>query len=305
MADQLSLFPSAAPDQDTEDLAVAERNALDELLLTTKRWQTSTSFEALLAFIGRFPHYSPFNALLLYLQNPHCTKVATARVWRQTYGRRPRYNAKPLIILAPMSPVRFVYDIQDTEGDAVAQTASDQESPGQTGLPEGLYSCCLHNCDIHGIAVRKARAVDWPADDVLPVGYETRKRLKQLNLSSAVRYLIRLDPGLGAGAEYGGLAEALAHIFCGHIGIDDRAWWPDRRFESASLAELEAKAVAYLVTSRLGLYGGIPEIHASLAASEASIAEISLQTIIQATDYIEKMGQSRWQQPKRPSRYRS
>ena len=305
MADQLSLFPSAAPDQETEDLAVAERNALDELLLTTKRWQTSASFEALLAFIGRFPHYSPFNALLLYLQNPHCTQVATARVWRQTYRRRPRYNAKPLIILAPMSPVRFVYDIQDTEGDAVAQPVREEDGFGHSGLPEGLYSCCLHNCDIHGIAVRKARAVEWPADDVLPVGYETRKRLKQLNLSSAVRYLIRLEPGLGAGVEYGGLVEALAHIFCGHIGIDDRAWWPDRRFESAPLAELEAKAVAYLVTSRLGLSAGMPAIHASLAANETSIAQISLQTIMQATDYIEKMGKSRWQQPKRPSRYRN
>ena len=122
MTQQLSLFPDSLLDTPNrlQDKTFAELDAalspVDEVFATNTRFRNSLNFIELLDFIARFPNYSAFNGLLLYIQDSSATYVATARAWAKKFGRQPGQNARPLVILAPMAPIRFVFDIRSTEG---------------------------------------------------------------------------------------------------------------------------------------------------------------------------------------------
>ena len=120
MPNQLSLFPSNDPGPDQHDLFNGDLNALDEMFFASRRYRNSMEYMDLIHFMSRFPRYSAFNGMLMYVQNPHITYVATAGNWWRNFRRKPTYQARPLLILAPMSPIRFVYDISDTEGEPVS-----------------------------------------------------------------------------------------------------------------------------------------------------------------------------------------
>jgi len=89
MTKQLSLFPASPEDPagsllDDKIAALATAlNPVDEIFASTIRYQNIRILTEMLAFIARFPNYSPFNGLLLYIQNPEATYVATARNWLQ------------------------------------------------------------------------------------------------------------------------------------------------------------------------------------------------------------------------------
>lgn len=66
---------------------------------------------------------------------------------------------------------------------------------------------------------------------------------------------IALHEELDLPSRYGVLLHELAHIYLGHLGGDPDGWWPCRGDLDRSSAELEAKAVAYIVSRRAGLTG--------------------------------------------------
>jgi hypothetical protein len=66
-------------------------------------------------FISRFRFYSPYNSMLLHLQMAGATFVAPTARWLEEYGRAVKPTARPLVILQPMGPVMFVFDVADTE----------------------------------------------------------------------------------------------------------------------------------------------------------------------------------------------
>jgi hypothetical protein len=76
-------------------------------------------------FVGRFRLYSPFNAMLIYIQMPGARFVATPRRWMRDFYREIKAGARPIVILQPMGPVLFVFDISDTE-----------QIPGTAAVPE-------------------------------------------------------------------------------------------------------------------------------------------------------------------------
>ena len=100
MTKQLSLFPASPEDPagsllDDKIAALATAlNPVDEIFASTTHYQNIRILTELLAFIARFPNYSPFNGLLLYIQNPEATYVATARNWLQKFRRQPRNDAR-------------------------------------------------------------------------------------------------------------------------------------------------------------------------------------------------------------------
>ena len=122
MTEQLSLFPDSslnmlkAMQDDKITVLETALNPVDEVFAATSRFRNSRDLIELLHFIARFPKYSAFNGWLLYTQNSSATYVATARTWAQKFGRYPKFDSRPLLILAPMAPILFVFDIQDTEG---------------------------------------------------------------------------------------------------------------------------------------------------------------------------------------------
>src|SRR5438105_15746564 len=103
--------PSPAQDWD-RDVA---RRALDELFSLARRYKSSAAYRELIEFVGRFRSYSPFNAMLVHVQMPGATFVAPAKRWIREHRRKIKPGARPIVILQPMGPVMFVFDVADTE----------------------------------------------------------------------------------------------------------------------------------------------------------------------------------------------
>ncbi len=308
MSQQLNLFSKGAADK-VEGAAydpladpATEANAVDEMFAADSRYRGSREFMQLLNFIARLPQYSAFNGFLLYCQNPTLSHVATARTWARKFGRRLKFNARPMVILAPMGPIRFVYDLKDTEGDPVL---AEQLTPYPAiqGLQTRMIENTVQNCALHGIVVREVFSNDRGNDTAVRMTPSIRKKYRHLNLVKDASYLIMLDPADKPEGKYAQLSVELGHIFCGHLGIDKNAWWSERHHLSATQGEIEAESVAFLVCQRKNLASSTGKYLAPFQLTEQQIPVFSLNAILQAVNYIEAMGRSRWRGPKKRGRY--
>lgn len=63
--------------------------------------------------MAKFRRYSPYNNMLVKVQNPHCSFYASKYDWYNRFGRQIKEDAKPMLILAPMYPVMLVYDLDE------------------------------------------------------------------------------------------------------------------------------------------------------------------------------------------------
>lgn len=304
MTEQLSLFPDSAlnlsdtlQDENIADLETAF-NPVDEVFAALVRFRSSRDFMELVRFIARFPNYSTFNGLLLYLQNPLATYVATARTWAQKYNRQPKRDPKPLIILAPMAPILFLFDIQDTEGSPVPSTLLRPQEIDDQQLGK-FYATTLHNAAIHGISVYETALNSVEIDTVSRITPALRKKYQDLNLPRDTSYLIFIDKTLTLADRYASLAHELGHIFCSHLGIDRHAWWPERGDLNIRGEEIEADSVAYLVCRRSGLKANSEHYLLQFSETHQEIPLFSINAVIQAVSYIEDMGKHRWKAPKK------
>ncbi len=304
MTEQLSLFPDRAlnlpdslQDETVADLETAF-NPVDEVFAATARLESSRDFMELLRYIARFPNYSPFNGLLLYLQNPAATYVATARTWTRKHNRQLRGHAQPLVILAPMAPILFLFDIQDTEGAPVPPALLQHRKIDDQQLGK-IYATTLHNAAIHGISVYETVLNSAEIDTVSRITPASRKKYRDLNLPKDTSYLIFLDKTLPLEDRHASLARELAHIFCSHLGIDRHAWWPERGDLNIRGEEIEADSVAYLVCRRRGLRSNSEQNLIQFAETHQEIPALSMNAVIQAASYIEEMGKHHWKAPRK------
>jgi hypothetical protein len=255
----------------------------------------------LLDFIARFPNYSAFNGFLLYIQDSSATYVATARTWAKKFRRQPEQNARPLVILAPMAPIRFVFDIRGTEGSPIP---SDLLKPAEIGnqLSGKVYSNTRQNCSLQGIAVCEttlSHDTKGTTDRITPA---LRKQYKDLNIQKDTSYLIHLNQMHSLEKKYSSLAHELGHIFCGHLGIDRYAWWPERENLKIDGEEIEAECVAYLVCRRKGLRACSEKYLSNYAGANREIPAFSLNAVLQAVSHVEEMGKHRWKEPRKRRR---
>ena len=304
MTKQLSLFPDnalnlygAAQDEIPTDFETAF-NPVDEVFAVIERFRSSRYFMELIRFIARFPNYSAFNGWLLYLQNPLATHVATARTWAQKYSRQPRPEAKPLVILAPMAPILFLFDVKDTEGAPVSSTLPQPREFDDQQLGK-FYATTLQNAAIHGISVYETELDSDEIDTVSRITPALRKKYLDLKIPKDTNYLILIDKTLPLRGRYAFLAHELGHIFCSHLGIDRNAWWPERGDLNVKGEEIEADSVAYLVCRRSGLRADSENYLLDFSETHQEIPPFSLNAVIQATSYIEDMGKHRWKAPRK------
>jgi hypothetical protein len=308
MTEQLSLFQASdarlmqRPEEAGPVIAETDAGALDELFRLSSRWRSSCGYLELLEFIIRFPAYSPLNCFLIHLQDAEATRVATARMWSQKFQRRIKAGARPIAILAPMSPVRFVFDIRATEGPAVSP-AVFMSQPATDRLSPRIYETTLHNCGIQRIAVREAAASHASAERTVRVTPATRKHHPELHLKPNTRYLTLIEAGLSLEEKYAALVLELGHIFCGHLGIDSDAWWADRKDLDFECIDLEAASVAHLVCGRRGLAAAGRRFLAECREKDRELPCFSLNAVFQATTHIEAMSKTEWSRPRKHGRY--
>ena len=292
MGEQLHIFSEEAEDQTGEKVGRLDVNALDEMFTASQRYRSSARYLEMLSFISRFPKYSPFNCLLLYTQNPAVSYVATVGTWQKRFRRRPKFDARPLVILAPMSPVLFVYDLKDTEGAPVPEELlRPYRTHGE--LSEQIWERTLENCQSHGITIRETLLRHKHAGSAMSLNMSLQGQYKELQLEPWAKYLIFLNKEYTLEDKYSSLTHELAHIFCGHVGVDEDAWWDSRVSAPHNEMEIEAESVAYLVCRRQGLEANSDKYLADYRTNEVKeIPPVSLNTILAVTSYIEEMGQS-------------
>ncbi|MEW6217234.1 MAG: ImmA/IrrE family metallo-endopeptidase, partial [Candidatus Bipolaricaulota bacterium] len=111
---------------------------------------------------------------------------------------------------------------------------------------------------------------------------------------------IAVHEDLDAPSRFGVICHELAHIYLGHLGTDRDRWWPSRINLDRNSMEIEAEAVAYLVTSRIGLRGASDSYVSRHLDGEQIPASVSLDSIAKAASRIEDMARHRLE-PRRVS----
>lgn len=256
----------------------AEIASLDELFRRSTRLRSSKMFAEAITFAAKFRHYSPFNNFLVYLQNPSATYWATAAHWRRIFRREVKDDARSMIILAPMTPVLLVYDLEDTVGGPLPKLFEDPfAAEGQ--FQDGVLAQTIENCSRDGVQI-------------------VMRKLGMLHAGSAilsnrperVKLTVELNQELDSKARYGTLCHELAHIHLGHLGSDRDDWWPSRLELTRNQKELEAQAVSYVVCRRASLTTKSAEYLAGYLKNPEELSGISIDLILRVAGRLERMG---------------
>jgi hypothetical protein len=278
------------------------RRALDELFSTARKYNASKDFEALLKFITGFRFYSPFNAMLVHIQMPGTTYVATPHRWLREYNREIKPSARPLVMLQPRGPVMFVFDVADTEplpdAPPLPREVTDPFEV-RRGRVRNELDLSVENAKRDGVRVSPQHAGSQSAGVVRSVaGDGTLQVLAKLKphpeyTTVRLRYEVLLNAAHAPETKYASLTHELAHLYCGHLGTPNESWWPDRRGLSHTIEEFEAESVSYLVCRRLGIDTPAAEYVANYVGSNEIVPSISLECIMKAAGLIEQMGHVR------------
>lgn len=280
----------------------AARRALDELVSLARQYKSSKEYFDLLRFIGRFRFYSPFNAMLIHAQMEGARFVAPPHRWLRDYKRRIKTGARPLVILQPMGPVMFVFDVSDTEPeDGATPLPPEVERPfevrkGRVGRELWIT---VENAKRDGISIIEKDAGSQSAGSIRVA--QPGKQLKVLSknkpveeyVTVPVRYEMLLNAKHSSEAKYASLVHELAHLYCGHLGTPNEKWWPDRRGLSREVCEFEAESVSYLLCSRLGVDSPSDEYLSGYMKVNEDTPPMSLDCVLKASGLIEQMGRER------------
>jgi hypothetical protein len=292
MSDHTADYPAKQQDLfETE----AARSLLDKLLEDSRLYTQSKDYKDLLDFVARLRNFAPFNAMLLHVQKPGLSYAASARDWRDRFGRRPKEGARPLIILWPFAPVALVYDVMDTEGKP---------------LPVDVASFFARG-DIDEIKLRsfepllKKKSIEWcwvDAGDKRAGSIRVVQRAS--NAKEATQYRIHINRNHDPAVKFTTLAHELGHLFLGHIGPDGKLNVPKRRTLEHSLLELEAESVAYMVCERNGVKSKSQTYLYNFVDENTTVGQIDVYQVMRAAGQVETLlglaAHTQYDQPAKP-----
>jgi antirestriction protein ArdC len=253
----------------TEQAKQLSEDALSQLMDALERGH-SEALKTYLSAMSRFHRYSWGNVLLIYSQKPNASHVAGFHSWLKL-RRFVRKGEKGIVILAPMVGklkskddevetdgtkrlfgfrAAHIFDVSQTDGDPLPECAS------VTGDPEDRLNQLVELVASKGIALVYSR-------DIAPAH----------GLSSGGK--ITLLPDLPAAAHFSVLVHELAHELL-HRG--DRRGQTDIR-----IRETEAEAVAFVVSSAIGLETG------TASSDYIQLYRGDKHTLIESLDYIQRV----------------
>ncbi len=259
----------------TESINQAERALIDQLIAATRLYETSETVQELLDFTVRLREFAPFNAMLLHIQKPGLTHAATAGDWHVRFGRVPKEDARPLLVLRVMGPVDFVYDILDTEGQDLPPSAFSFPTLGD--LTDERFSELLQSVASNTMEVVEIDAGDARAGWIKLLARAESPRGKN-------RYRLAYNVSHPPPTRFATVAHELAHLYLGHLGSDRGRRVPDRCATAHDLREVEAEMVAYLVALRNGLK---PASESYLAKYQGAFKSLDLYSVMRAANSVE------------------
>ncbi|MFA6631492.1 MAG: ImmA/IrrE family metallo-endopeptidase [Kiritimatiellia bacterium] len=273
---QATLFPDAdGVDEKTT------RSLLDHLLTESKLYKTGDAYKALLAFIVKMRNFAPFNAMLIHIQKPGIRFAASARDWADRFGRSPKQDARPLLILRPFGPVALVYDIADTEG---------------RDLPESVLHAFIakgpvQDSDIgHYLSLMAKESISCRLFDG-GAGNAGSIRLDHITHKPKERhfYCMAVNRNHSAAVKFSTIAHELAHLLLGHLGKDARLNIPDRRGRTHDQVEIEAESVAYLICKRNGCDCNSAAYIDGYLKTHTTVDDLEIYQIMRAAGQIEAL----------------
>lgn len=286
----------------------ATRRVLDELFSLTNQYRSSVAFHDLTEFVTRFRSYAPFNAMLIHVQMPGATFVASPSRWFQCYRRRIQPGASPIVILRPMGPVMFVFDVSETEPlqDAPSLPPEVENPFYATGTKIGSGLCRLiDNGKRDGVRVTWSKQGSQSAGSIAiriagkgvsgsqPAlsGFDSHRNPIMVNIP--VGFDLVVNSMLNRESQYATIVHELAHLYCGHLGSPNPKWWPDRRGMDSTSEEFEAESVAYLVCRRCQIDSRSGQYLANFVSKHAQVPRISLELVMTSARLIETMTRKR------------
>ncbi|MCE9520628.1 MAG: hypothetical protein K8R87_13880 [Verrucomicrobia bacterium] len=268
---------NAAPDAAAKHVKPFE-STLDDLIHRSSAYRSSAAFAEMVRFMAQFRDYAPFNNMLVKVQNPACGFFATQKDWRIRFGRYPIEDARPMLILAPMRPVMLVYDVDQTEGNELPKELREFGKFEGEWKPEWLERA------VDNAARHDRIKIDFKSLSSSNAGFATT------DVSSPLwKMRIAIHDKMDEPSRFGVVCHELAHIYLGHLGADGDGWWPCRQNLTLSSIEIEAEAVAFIVTSRFGLSGGSDRYLSRYASGDKLPPSVSLELIGKVAGRVEDM----------------
>jgi hypothetical protein len=258
-------------------------SAIDQMFQQALQVDGLKAFDEFLSFVGRFNNLSAYNAMLVLVQRPGAAAAGGRRQWEEV-GRWVKPDAIPIVILQPFGPVRFVFEIGDTEGaDIPGEKSSSLFATGT--LPQAQYDRTIAAAGKYGVLVEETDQYGALLAGTAAALNRFPDRLSATT-KEGPRYRVRLNSKHDLPTRFATLAHELGHVYCGHQGTEVKGRWPNRSHLTYEQRELEAEAVAWLVCQRTGVQSRSKEYLASLVSAE-SIQGISPYSIFDAANRVE------------------
>jgi IrrE N-terminal-like domain len=218
--------------------------------------------------------------MLLQVQKPGLSYAASARDWRERFGRMPKEGARPLLILWPFGPVALVYDVIDTEGEPLPEDVASFFAHGP--IDENKLKSFVPLVQNKNIRWSWVDAGDHSAGSI-------RMVRRASNAEEASQYRIHINRNHAPAVQFATLAHELGHLFLGHLGPDEKLNVPDRPPISHSQRELEAESVAYLVCARNGVESKSTTYLSNYVKAHTTIDQIDVYQVMRAAGQVETL----------------
>ncbi|MBT8768062.1 ImmA/IrrE family metallo-endopeptidase [Metapseudomonas boanensis] len=265
----------------------AARSLLDQLLDDARLYHSSTGYRELLDFVVKLRNFAPFNAMLLHIQKPGLSYAASAFDWRERFNRRPKRDARPLLILWPFGPVAFVYDVQDTEGDDLPKDVSFFQASGE--ITEERMKRFLVLMERKRIKYQFFDGGEHSAGSIEVTQKPPTKADKKKKAGKPSEYLMRINQNHAPNVQFSTLAHELGHLFLGHLGPDERLSIPERPKMTNAQVELEAESFAYLACRRNGVSCKSQSYLANYVDKHTKVDNLDIYQIVRAVGQMETL----------------
>lgn len=267
---------------------VEDKFTIDDLFRRSMQAKKDeNAYTKMFGFLARFRHYSYYNTMLVHIQNPEVAFFGGKSFWRNRFGRSVQPEAKPYLILAPMSPIMLVYDLMETDGELTAKEFLDKGLGSNPFVTEGIMDIrfltrLVESLRSFGVPVEE-KALSYFKAGFAEASIRNQTRIVLNNIQD---YKIRFST----------LLHEIAHILLGHLG--DRIlvhqngktkWKIDKRDLPVEVKELEAETVSFLICSSVGLQTNSADYLAGYIKSNETILQMSYEQVVKVADKIEGM----------------
>ena len=259
---------------------------LDQLFYEVGTYRTSKEYMELLEFIKRFRNIAPFNAMLLHVQNPKCTYVATAADWIYRFQRKPKVDARPLVILRPFGPVSFVFDIDDTEGEPFPPLLTDPfYAEGE--VSDSQIKHFVNSMKNSGIAYAEKELDRDSAGYISVINSQVTINYRDKKAVLSQPFGMTVNKTLNRPAKLATMYHELGHLYCGHLYGADMKHIPQRYHLSHEEEEFEAESVCWLLCERHGIKNPSAAYLNKFLNENQEIPNISVETVLKAVAQVE------------------